>query len=197
MARKRKVVYSVGASLDGYIASPDGSYGWLDRATKRAKGDDFGMRKFFASIDTVIMGRKTWQVARRNGMAPTGFPKMRNVVFSRTLRPGTRKGVEFVSGDPRAVVERLRRPPGKDIWLCGGGELAREFLKRGVLDEVGMGIVPMLIGAGRPAFPPEFAEVGLKLERNESHKAGVVVLVYRVIRAKGRPARRTPRHGQG
>jgi len=183
----------VGASLDGYIASPDGSYAWLERATRSAKGDDFGMGKFFASIDTVIMGRKTWQVALKHGMNKTGFPKMKNYVFSRRLLPGTRHGVEFVAGDPHAFIARLKRQPGKDIWLCGGGELAREFLKRGALDEVGMGIVPLLIGSGRPAFPPVFGEVQLELVRNESHKAGIVVLVYKVVRSRRRPSMNRPK----
>ena len=64
----RKVKYSVGVSLDGYIAAPDGSVEWLDRATRKAKGDDFGMGEFFKSIDTVLMGRKTYEVALKLGM---------------------------------------------------------------------------------------------------------------------------------
>ena len=190
----RKVVYSVGVSLDGYIASPDGSYEWLERATKKANGEDFGMGAFFQSIDTVIMGRKTWEVALKDGMAETGFAKMKNYVFSRTLPRGVRNGVTFVSGDPRSFVARLKRKPGKDIWLCGGGELAREFLKRGAIDQVGVGIVPLLIGAGRATFPPGFAEVELELVETKSYPAGVVALVYRIVRQARRDASdRTPK----
>lgn len=182
----RKVVYSVGASLDGYIASPDGSYEWLERAAKRAEGDDFGMNDFFKTIDTVIMGRKTWEVARAHGMAETGFANMRNYVFSRTLPKGVRHGVEFVSGDPRAFVARLKRRRGKDIWLCGGGEVAREFLKRGAIDEIGVGIVPMLIGSGRPTFPPGFDDVRLELKESRRYGGDVVVLIYRVLHRRRR-----------
>jgi len=189
----RKVIYSVGASLDGYIASPDGSYEWLERETRKAKGEDFGMKRFFASIDTVIMGRKTYEVGVKHGMAKSGFPGMRNYVFSRTVRGGSRYGVEFVSGDPLKLVTRLKRQPGKDIWLCGGGDLAREFLKRGALDEVGVGIVPLLVGAGRPTFPPGFAQVGLELMECKQYPTGVVVLHYRIVPRGRHPAARSGR----
>jgi len=189
----RRVIYSVGASLDGYIASPDGSYEWLERATKKAKGEDFGMGAFLKTIGTVIMGRKTWEVALQHGMAETGFANMKNYVFTRTLPEGVRHGVEFVSGDPRGFVSRLKRKPGKDIWLCGGGELAREFLRRGAIDEVGLGIVPLLVGAGRPMFPPGFGEVGLELVKQKHYPAGVVVLIYRVARGGRRTVARSRR----
>jgi dihydrofolate reductase len=116
---------------------------------------------------------------------------LKNYVFSRTLPRGVRHGVRFVSGDPRAFVSRLKRTPGKDIWLCGGGELAREFLKRDAIDEVGMGIVPLLIGAGRPTFPPGFDEVELELKETKPYPAGVVVLIYRVVRPARRPVNTT------
>lgn len=191
----RKVKYCVGVSLDGYIAAPDGSVDWLERATRKAKGEDFGMGAFFRSIDTVLMGRKTYEVAVKMGMAKGGYPKMKNYVFSRTLPPGAREGVEFVSGNPAVLLARLREQPGKDIWLCGGGELAREFLKAGVLDEIILGIVPMLIGAGRPTFPPDFPETEVELVECKQYKGGVIGLTYRVLKAAAgtRPTKRAAR----
>ncbi len=190
----RKVKYAVGVSLDGYIAAPDGSVDWLERATHKAKGEDFGMREFFRSIDTVLMGRKTYEIALKMGMGKGGYPKMKNYVFSRTLPPGTRDGVELVSGDPAALIARLKQQPGKDIWLCGGGELAREFLKCAALDEIILGIVPMLIGGGRPTFPPEFPETEVELVDVKRYKGGVMGLTYRVVKsAAARPAGRTAR----
>ena len=191
----RKVKYCVGVSLDGYIAAPDGSVDWLERATRKAKGEDFGMGVFFRSIDTVLMGRKTYEVAVKMGMAKGGYPKMKNYVFSRTLPPGAREGVEFVSGNPAVLLARLREQPGKDIWLCGGGELAREFLKAGVLDEIILGIVQMLIGAGRQTFPPEFPETELELAEVKKYKGGVMGLTYRVRKTETtlRPAMRKTR----
>ncbi len=196
----RKVKYGVGVSLDGYIAAPDGSVDWLNRAASKAKGEDFGMREFFRSIDTVLMGRKTYEIALKMGMGKGGYSGMKTFIFSRTLPPGERDGVEFVSGDPGELMARLKRQPGKDIWLCGGGELTREFLKSGALDEVILGIVPVLIGGGRPTFPPEFPETEVELVEVKQYKSGVVGLTYRVLKAAAssgrarakKSAKRTP-----
>ncbi len=137
----RKVKYSVGLSLDGYIAAPDGSVDWLDRATRKAKGDDFGMGAFFNSVDTVLMGRKTYEIALKLGMEKGGYSGMKNYIFSRTQPPGERDGVEFVSGSVAKFVAQLKQKPGKDIWLCGGGELAKEALTDGAVDEITLGVV--------------------------------------------------------
>ncbi len=179
----RKVKYGVGVSLDGYIAALDGSVDWLNRATSKAKGEDFGMSEFFKSIDTVLMGRKTYEIALKMGMDKAGYPNMKTYVFSRTLPPGQRDGVEFVSGDPGALIARLKQQPGKDIWLCGGGELAREVLKSQALDEVILGIAPVLIGAGRLTFPPGFPETEVELVECKQYKGGVVGLTYRIVSA--------------
>ncbi|HEX9763737.1 MAG TPA: dihydrofolate reductase family protein [Candidatus Acidoferrales bacterium] len=189
----RKVKYGVGVSLDGYIAAPDGSVDWLNRATRHAKGEDFGMGAFFKSIDTVLMGRKTYEIALKMGMGGGGYPKMKNYVFSRTLPPGERGGVEYVSGDPAELMARIKSQPGKDIWLCGGGELASEFLKAGALDEVILGIAPVLLGAGRLTFPPGFLETEVELVECKQYKGGVVGLTYRVSKAAeagAKPARK-------
>jgi dihydrofolate reductase len=189
----RKVKYGVGASLDGYIAAPDGSVDFLHRAMRHAKGEDFGMGEFFKSIDTVLMGRKTYEIALKMGMGGSGYPKMKNYVFSRTLPAGERDGVEYVSGDPAELMARLKSQPGKDIWLCGGGELASEFLKAGALDEVILGIAPVLLGAGRLTFPPGFAETEVALVECKQYKGGVVGLTYRVLKSAesgAKPARK-------
>jgi dihydrofolate reductase len=177
----RKVVYSVGVSLDGYIADQGGGVEWLERATSKAKGEDFGMTKFFKSIDTVLMGRKTYEIALKMGMAKGGYPGMKNYIFSRSLPPGERSGVEFVSPDITEFVTKLKQQKGKKIWLCGGGELAREFLKLGLLDEIGLGIVPWLVGAGIPALPSGFAETELELTEVKQFKGGVVALTYSIV----------------
>lgn len=184
----RKVRYAVGVSLDGYIAAPDGSVDWLNRATAKATGEDFGMGAFFRSIDTVLLGRKTYEHALTMGMGGGGYPKMKNYVFSRTLPPGERDGVEYVSGDPAEFIARLRQKPGKHIWLCGGGELARAFLQARVLDEIILGIAPVLIGGGRPTFPPEFPETEVALTEVKPYKGGVIGLTYAVVSAATRAA---------
>jgi dihydrofolate reductase len=197
----RKVKYGVGVSLDGYIAAPDGSTDFLNRALRHAKGEDFGMGEFFRRIDTVLMGRKTYEIALKMGMGGGGYPKMKNYVFSRTLPPGERGGVEYVSGDPAELMARIKSQPGKDIWLCGGGELASEFLKAGALDEVILGIAPVLLGAGRLTFPPGFSETEVELVECKQYKGGVVGLTYRVLKAaqpqaKGSSKKKTRRRAK-
>lgn len=179
----RKVKYGVGVSLDGYIASPDGSVDWLNRATSKAEGEgeDFGMGDFFRSIDTVLMGRKTYEMAVKMGMDKGGYPKMKNYVFSRTLPSGKRDGVEFMSGNPADLIARLKQQPGKDIWLCGGGELAREVLNSKALDEIILGVAPVLVGDGRLTFPPGFPETEVELIECKQYKGGVVGLTYKVL----------------
>jgi dihydrofolate reductase len=158
---------------------------------RHAQGEDFGMGEFFKSIDTVLMGRKTYEIALKMGMGGGGYPKMKNLVFSRTLPPGERDGVEFVSGDPAELMARLKNQPGKDIWLCGGGELASEFLRAGALDEVILGVAPVLLGAGRLTFPPGFAETEVELVECKQYKGGVVGLTYRVLKAADKPTKKS------
>lgn len=115
----RKVKYMVAASLDGYIACPDGSVDWLERAKGNAKGEDYGMSEFFKSIDTMLVGRKTHEQALAMGAGKPISPGMRNIIFSQTLPAGQRDGMEFVSYDPAKLIACLKQEPGKDIWLCG------------------------------------------------------------------------------
>ena len=182
----RKVRYSVAVSLDGYIASVDGSFEWLNRATAKAKGEDFGMTKFFKSIDTVLMGRKTYEVALKMGVKNSVYPGIKNYVFSSTLPAGERNGVEVVSGSVGKLIAKLKKERGKDIWLCGGGDLARQALLENAVDEITLGVVPMLVGSGLPAFPPGFNETTLELIEVKQYKAGVLGLTYKVSSEKSR-----------
>jgi dihydrofolate reductase len=176
----RKVKYAVGVSLDGYIAGIGNTLDWLERATRGVKGEDFGLKKLFAEIDTVLMGRKTWEISQKLGAKGNPYKGMRCYVFSRTLPAGVRDGVEFTSTAPEKLIVSLRKQAGKDVWLCGGGELARDFLRQGLVDEVELGIVPVLLGEGIPAFPQGFPEKALKLTGCVEYKGGVVGLTYSV-----------------
>jgi len=156
----RKIVLGLGISLDGYIARLNGAVDFLFMPR------DYSMAEFFASIDTAIMGRKTYEVAVKMG-GSFGDTKMTSYVFSRTLPPGTRKGVTIVRQTPVAFVAGLRKHAGKDIWLMGGGELARDFLKADLVDELYIGTVPVLLGEGIPLFPSGFPAKGLLPHREQ------------------------------
>src|SRR5882724_9214572 len=132
----RKVILGLGISLDGYIARPDGSADFLFMPK------DYSMAEFFAGVDTAIMGRKTLDVSLKMGGGSFSGSQMANYVYSRTLPPGKRDGVEFTREAPSDLIGKLRKRPGKDLWLMGGGEIVREFLKADLVDELNVGIVP-------------------------------------------------------
>ena len=146
----RKVVLGLGISLDGYIARPDGSVHFLFMPK------DYSMGSFFATIDTALMGRKTYEDSLKMGRGDFGGSAMKSYVFSHSQPPVERGGVTFVRESPKSFLEKLRKRPGKDMWLMGGGELARDFLKEDLVDELYFGVVPVLIGEGIPLFPSGF-----------------------------------------
>jgi dihydrofolate reductase len=175
----RKIVLGLGISLDGYIARLDGSVDFLFMPK------DYSMAPFFKTIDAAILGRKTYEDAIKMGGAG-GFAgyKMDFYVCSRTLPPGTRDGLIFTNESPAALAARIRKKPGKNIWLMGGGELAREFLRADLVDELYLGIVPVLLGEGRPLFLSGFPERKFDLLENKSFSKGLISLKYSRARKK-------------
>ncbi|HEV7675899.1 MAG TPA: dihydrofolate reductase family protein [Candidatus Angelobacter sp.] len=173
----RKIILALGISIDGYIARLDGTFDFLFMP------QDFSMAEFFASVDTGIMGRKTYDVAKAQGEGGFG-PKIKTYVFSRTLPPGEREGKTFVNVSPKALVEEIRQHQGKDVWLMGGGEVARDFLKADLVDELHLGVVPVLLGEGLPLFPGGFPQRNFELMENKSFSRGLISLKYKRLRGK-------------
>lgn len=170
----RAVILGVGISLDGYIARPDGSVDFL-------KPDPaYSFKEFFDSIDATIMGRKTYEVAMKMGGGFGG--KMTSYVMSRTLPTGKKKSTQFTDRSPEQVIAELRQSPGKDIWLMGGGELAREFLKADLIDRIDLGVMPVLIGSGIPLFPSGFPERQFQLSKSKAYPTGMLELSYQRAR---------------
>ncbi len=111
---------------------------------------------------------------------------MKNYVFSHSQPPGERGGVTFVNESPKNFLENVRKGPGKNIWLMGGGELARDFLKDDLVDELYIGIVPILIGEGLPLFPSGFPQREFTLLENKSYSKGLIALKYARARKKSK-----------
>jgi dihydrofolate reductase len=149
----RKIVLGLGVSLDLYIARKNGALDFLSMDW------DYEWNAFFKTIDTVLMGRKTLETVlkmfpkSKRGKNPNPYPGMANYVFSRRKKKCDVEGIELVSGDLKTFVAKLKKKKGKNIWLSGGGELARSFLEQGLIDEISLGVVPVLIGSGIPLFP--------------------------------------------
>jgi len=182
----RKVILAFGISLDGYIARRNGG---IDFLVIDKEGEAL-MADFFSKIDTTIMGRKTAAATakmRQSGEIPE-MPGMATYVISRRWKPGRREGFEVVTGPLKAFVRKLKRRPGKDIYLGGGGELARSFLQEDLVDELFIGLGPLLLGDGIPAFPGKFPQRDFKLTECKSYSNGSVGLRYERRRTEtGRP----------
>jgi dihydrofolate reductase len=178
MSDMRKVVLGLGISLDGYIARPDGTVDFLFMPK------DYSMGPFFATIDTALMGRKTYDVAVKMSGGAYNDSGLKSCVFSHSQPPGERSGVTFVNEPPKDFLAKLRKRPGKNIWLMGGGELARSFLKDDLVDELYIGIVPVLIGEGLPLFPSGFPQREFSLLENKTFSKGMIALKYERARRK-------------
>ncbi|MBV9182730.1 MAG: dihydrofolate reductase [Acidobacteria bacterium] len=184
MKTRRKIIVYIATSADGYIARPDGDVEWLNR---RPHTVDYGMRAFYATIDTILWGRKTYdwllnyhkQRGRKGGMFDT---KLANYVFSR--KPPKRKapGVEFVSEPVKVFAQRLRATPGKHIWMMGGGGVIASFLDAGEIDEFDIHVIPTFLGEGIPLVAPRRRDVPLHLRTAKKYSDGVVRLRYEVER---------------
>jgi dihydrofolate reductase len=178
----RKVILGFGTSIDGYIARRNGA---MDYLVIDKEGESV-MEDFFSKIDTTIMGRKTavgWVKMRKSGEIPE-TPGTTDYVVSRRWKPGKREGFEVVSGSLTAFVKKLKRRPGKDIYLGGGGELARSFLQEDLVDEIFIGVSPLLLGDGIPGFPGKFPQRDFRLTECKSYANGSVGLRYERIRTK-------------
>jgi dihydrofolate reductase len=170
----RKVTFGVASSLDNFIARKDHAVDWLQWGEEAAAVT----ATFWKTIDTVVMGRKTYEVARKTGTG--AYPGVKNYVCSRTLRENPDPRVEIISEDGAEFVQKLKRQDGKGICILGGGELARSLFEAGVIDEVGLNIHPILLGSGIPLFLPIEREVALELLECRPFKNGCVLVMYRV-----------------
>jgi len=169
----RQLRYQVAASLDGFIAGPKGDYDWI----VSDPSIDFGA--LFKEFDTAVMGRKTYEVMTAQG--GTGAMKgLDVVVFSRSLSPTTMKGVRITKDDAADAVRALKKQPGGDIWLFGGGALFRSLLDARLVDTVEVALIPVLLGEGIPLLP---AGASTRLELVDQitlPASGIVMLSYRV-----------------
>jgi dihydrofolate reductase len=184
MKTRRKIISYIAMSADGYIARPDGDVEWLNR---RQHTVDYGMREFYKAIDTILLGRKTFDWAmnyfRKQGKKDGQFDTtVTNYVFSHKPRRRKIPGVQFVSDPVKAFAERLRATPGKHIWMMGGGELIASFLDAGEMDEFDIHVIPVFIGEGIPLVAPRHRDVPLRLRSSKKYADGVVRLHYEVER---------------
>ncbi len=173
----RKVTFGGANSLDNYIARKDDAVDWLLWGEEAMAV----MKEFWRNIDTVLLGRKTYEVALRLSKGKQNpYPGVKSYVFSRTLPESKDKTVQLVRDDAVAFVSELKSQPGKDICVMGGGEFAKSLFEAELIDEIGFNIHPVLLGAGIPLFHEMNRQIELELLNCKPFKNGCVLVSYRV-----------------
>lgn len=187
----RTVTYGGAVSLDGFLAGVDGSLDWLHFS----KDVQDVMTTYWKDVDTILMGRKTYDFAvssgreantgkKRTKSKPGKKPSVRTYVFSRTLQSIDEPGVELVKEDAVEFVRALKQRPGKAICLMGGGELAQSLLQADLVDRIGLNIHPILLGSGIPTFRDPAHRIKLTLVEHRPLDGGCVLVNYSVLHSE-------------
>jgi dihydrofolate reductase len=163
----------IATSLDGYIAGPDDDLSWLFTDT------DYGFDEFFESVDTLIMGRGTYDVVRKMGKWP--YRGKRTMVVTRSEKIEiTTADTAYFNGSLKNLEELLKEQGTKRSWLVGGGELVAGYLEEGLIEEVVVSVHPVILGKGVQLFPPGIQKTKLSLINAEAFDSGLVQLRYKV-----------------
>ena len=171
----KKIILAVAVSLDGFIEGPNGEYDWC------FTDQDYGMAEFYNRIDSVFLGRKSYELTLSMGdMQMPGVPKFQDYIFSNTLKE-VKPGKILISGDIESKVRQIKNNEGKDIWLFGGAKLTRSLLNLGLVDEIWVGVHPIVLGGGKPLFEDISGRVQLKLMNSKVYDTGLVSLIYQVV----------------
>lgn len=169
----RKIILYSAASLDQFIARKDGAIDWL------FTDQDYGFHQFFDSVDTTLMGNKTYQqVLTFGGEFP--YKGKENYVFSRNNDLKDNENVHFISENINELITDLKSQSGKDIWLIGGGEINSLFFKNGWIDNIILSIHPIWLGEGLPLFPNFIKQQNLLLKSSKAFDSGLLQLEYAV-----------------
>ncbi|MFE9204663.1 dihydrofolate reductase family protein [Micromonospora sp. NPDC007230] len=185
----RKLVYYVAATLDGFIAAPDGSFDFFPlepdvlahlvaewpQTFPAFTHPQFGIESPQGRFDALVMGRGTYDPGLKLGVT-SPYAHLKQYVFSRSLPPADDPQVEIVDGDPVAFVRELKQQPGGDVWLCGGGQLAGQLL--GEVDELVIKLHPIVAGSGIKLADRGFEPHRFTLVEARPFDSGVVVLRY-------------------
>lgn len=174
MENQRKVILYIAQSLDGFIARENNDISWLSIVER--DNEDYGYNSFVESIDTVFMGRKTYEKVLSFGIE---FPHKGRIcyVLSNSLK-GSDENVQFFSGDLNELVSKLKLENGKSIFIDGGSEVVRTFRNSNLIDEYIISIIPILLGKGIRLFGDVEIESNLELRESRVYESGLVQLKY-------------------
>ena len=174
MKPERKVILYIASSLDGYIAKSNDDLSFLSRVQQ--EGQDYGYAEFIDNVDTVILGRKTYDWVMKQVKE---FPhaQLDSYIITRTPRQDIGK-IKFYTGNLKELVLRLRQERGKNIFIDGGAEIVNELLKEKLIDQIYLSIVPILLGDGVRLFKGGLPEQNLKLINSKQFETGLIQLQY-------------------
>lgn len=173
----RKLKLFIATSADGYIAAPGDDLSFLKLVEK--EGEDYGYAQFTATIDTIILGRKTYDwVLKAIGTSHYDNGETHVYVITHTERPATGK-TTFYTGDLNQLVQQLKSTSGKDIYCDGGAEVINELLRNDLIDEFIISIVPVMLGNGTKLFKDNRPVQALELVNTKTFDTGLVQLHYR------------------
>jgi len=161
-------------SIDGYIARPDGDLDWLSAV--ELAGEDYGYSNFIKTVDTVILGRKTYDKVLSFGI-PFPHSDKQCYIITRTPKP-TEGNINFYTGDIPALVAQIKKQSGKNIFVDGGAQIVNEFMKHQLVDEFIISIIPVFLGSGISLFNEGRPEMKMKLAGNNSFSSGLLQLHY-------------------
>ncbi len=169
----RKIILGLAVSLDSYIEGPNGEYDWC------FTDQDYGMADFFKRIDTIFVGRKTYEMSLGLENGIDGFPKMKEYVFSNTLDV-VPTGKTLIRGNIEKQVQQIKQEEGKDIWLFGGAELTTALMNLGLVDELWLSVHPILLGSGKLLFVNIKDRTLLTHLETKTYSTGLVSLKYKL-----------------
>ncbi len=174
MQSTRKVILYIACSIDGYIAKPNDDLSFL--SIVQQEGEDYGYNDFIKTIDTVILGRKTYDwVMTQVDEFPHADKK--SFIISRSAKPD-KGNAQYYSGNLKALISNLKAEAGKNIFIDGGAEIVNELLNENLIDEIILSIIPILLGEGTKLFKENRPELLLKLISSKSFEKGLVQLHY-------------------
>lgn len=168
----KKIIYHIACSVDGFIADPKGDFSMFIQEGEHAEA----FYKHLNNYDTVLMGANTYEIGLHHGLAlgDPAYPNLRHyIVSSRFSFPET-ESVKRISTQIETNIHQLKQTPGKDIWLCGGGQLANTLLKAKLIDELILKVNPLVLGTGLPLFADLHKTYSLKLTQSKTYNNGII-----------------------
>lgn len=189
----RPLTYYVACSVDGFIAHADGSHDGFAQDREYLSDlfasfpetvpshlrDVMGIHAKNKEFDTVLMGRKTYEVGLKDGVT-SPYSHLKQYLFSHSMQQSPDASVELISENAIEFVKALKRESGKGIWLCGGGSLATALFTNHLIDQLILKLNPFLMGSGIPLFSEVIPPTALELTDRKIYKNGVLLLYYRV-----------------